>query len=142
MPAIEWNDDLSVGVDLIDSDHKTLIDLINLVANSIEARQTAKTIGDVIQLLYEYTEFHFIREEVLMEACGYSDLDNHRKVHQSLKKRVRAIRDQYAKNPDSVNAPEVLEFMTGWLTDHIMGQDMAYAPAMSGRFVHRTSLAS
>ena len=32
--------------------------------------------------------------------------------------------------------------MTGWLTDHIMGQDMAYAPAMAGRFVHRTCLAS
>ena len=32
--------------------------------------------------------------------------------------------------------------MTGWLTDHIMGQDMAYAPAMVGRFVHRTRLAS
>ena len=81
MPAIEWNNDLSVGVDLIDSDHKTLIDLINLVADSIEAGQSAKTIGDVVQLLYEYTEFHFIREEVLMEACGYSDLDNHRNTN-------------------------------------------------------------
>ena len=87
MAAIEWSNDLSVGVELIDSDHKTLIDLIKLVANSIEAGQTAKTIGDVVELLYEYTEFHFIREEVLMEACGYSDLDNHRKVHQSRKKR-------------------------------------------------------
>ena len=142
MAAIEWSYDLSVGVELIDSDHKTLIDLINLVANSIEAGQTAKTIGDVVELLYEYTEFHFIREEVLMEDCGYSDLDNHRKVHQSLKKRARAIRDQYAKNPGSVDAPEILEFMTGWLTDHIMGQDTAYAPAMAGRFVHRTCLAS
>ena len=54
MAAIEWSNDLSVSVELIESDHKTLI---NLVANSIEAGQTAKTIGDVVELLYEYTDF-------------------------------------------------------------------------------------
>ena len=142
MATMEWTDDFSVGVDLLDADHKTLIDMINLVANSIEVGQSTETLGEVIQLLYEYAEFHFIREEVLMEACGYSDLDEHRKTHQSLKQKVSGILDQYAENPDSVGARELLEFMTAWLTDHIMNRDMAYAPAMAGRFVHKTKLES
>ena len=133
MAVISWSDELSVGVHVIDADHKMIIDLINQLADEVDGNHDADIVGSVLSALYDYTDFHFCREEALMEACGYEALPQHRKVHDALRGRVREIRDLHAANPTMILDEDLMEFMTEWLIKHIMGHDKNYAPDMKGK---------
>jgi len=133
MKTISWSDDLSVGVHVIDADHKFLIDLIKQVNQEVAAPGSAKRIGGLLNALYEYTDFHFIREEALMKACAYPGLADHRKVHEKLCARMEEIRDQHASAPSEAMSGEIQTFLNEWLTKHIMGHDKNYAPSMAGK---------
>ena len=133
MAAIDWTEDLSVGVHVIDADHRMLIDLINQFDEAVSSGHSHEKINGIISALYDYTDFHFTREEALMDVCGYEDLPAHRKVHDTLRARVKEIRDLHAANPDMVIDDDLMSFMTEWLTKHIMGNDKNYAPTMAGK---------
>lgn len=133
MAAVTWSEDLSVGVHVIDADHKMLIDLINQFTEAVDNGESHEMVGGVLNALYDYTDFHFTREEALMDACGYADLAAHREVHDQLRGRVKEIRDLHASKPDMVFDDDLKAFMTEWLTKHIMGKDKAYSPSMEGK---------
>ncbi len=133
MTTISWSDELSVGVHVIDADHKFLIDLIGRFNQAVASGQGADRIGKLLNALYEYTDFHFIREEALMKACGYPGLAAHGKIHERLCARMEEIRDQHAAAPSETPSDEILAFLNEWLTKHIMGHDKNYAPSMAGK---------
>lgn len=133
MPLIQWTPDFSVGVESIDTDHKVLISLLNQLDEAISRADPRSTVQQVLDALYDYTVYHFSREEALMRACGYPDFDAHARVHSTLRAQVADIRERYARNPDSIHAREVLSFLKNWLTAHIVGRDHLYAPFMASR---------
>ncbi len=150
MKGIEWSEDLSVGVYILDADHKLLIRLINQFNEAVASGQDHAKVAKILAGLYEYTDFHFIREETLMSACGFPAVEAHRQVHVKLCKRMKEIRDTYAKSPTAELAGETRTFLNEWLTKHIMGHDQKYAASMEGKeleialahgpLVHHTSV--
>jgi hemerythrin len=128
MAGIEWTPELSVGVNSLDADHKVLISLVNQLDDAIQRGQSRDTVRRVLDALRDYTEYHFNREEALMRACGYPDIDAHKRTHGTLRAQVAEIRDRYLRNPESIHAREVLAFSKNWLTAHIMGRDQLYVP--------------
>jgi hemerythrin-like metal-binding protein len=133
MPIIQWTPEFSVGVDSIDTDHKVLISLLNQLDDAITRGDPRTTVQQVLDALYDYTVYHFSREESLMRACGYPDYDAHVRTHSTLRAQVADIRERYARNPDSIHAREVLSFLKNWLSAHIVGRDHLYAPFMASR---------
>jgi len=130
MALFEWNDSMSVGIEVIDTDHKLLVSLINMLDEAVADGQGKETTGSVLNSLYDYTEYHFGREEKMMQACHYPDLERHCKMHEGLKSRVMEIRDDYAKGTKAQIDADVLAFLKDWLTDHIMGRDKLYQASM------------
>ncbi|MFA7431743.1 MAG: bacteriohemerythrin [Rhodospirillaceae bacterium] len=128
MALITWQDSYSVGVELIDNDHKLLVSLINQLNDAAEGGQGRDVVGSVLNVLIEYTEGHFSREELLMEKGGYPDLDAHRKHHRKLTTKVREMIAQYHDGRLSTLDRDILDFLKGWLTGHILGVDMEYRP--------------
>lgn len=128
MDLITWQDSYSVGVELIDNDHKLLVSLINQLSESIESQQGREVAGSVLNVLEEYTASHFGREELLMEKGGYPDLAPHRVEHEKLKAQVRDVVSRYHAGDTEQLDREVLAFLRNWLTGHILGVDMKYAP--------------
>ena len=133
MPAINWTNQLSVGVHAIDTDHKLLVSLINQLNDAIEDGLGEETVGSVLNALCDYTLYHFGREEALMAACGYPDAEDHRKIHEQITTKVMDIRDGFLAGKDIVHGEDMLELMTNWLTDHIVGRDKLYQPFMDGK---------
>lgn len=131
MAVILWTPDYSVGVESIDADHKVLIGLLNQLSEAIHASDATETVRRVLENLLEYTDYHFRREEELMAAANYPDLDAHKRTHATLRAQVSDIRDRYVRDPQSIHAREVLAFLRNWLTSHIMGRDKLYQPFMS-----------
>ena len=133
MQSITWSDDLSVGVYILDADHQFLIRLIRKFNDAIDGKQPRDRIIRTLEEVYEYTDFHFLREEVLMRACGYTDIDAHHAVHVKLRNQMKDYLAKFEADASPELAMELRGFLNDWLTKHIMGQDKKYAPIMAGK---------
>ena len=63
MKEIRWTSDLSVGIGLIDEQHKMLIKHLNDLSQSLESGQGPEKIATTLSFLIDYTNFHFSAEE-------------------------------------------------------------------------------
>ena len=78
--GLQWRDQLSVGNDLIDGDHKYLIDIINKVEVSMKANNRAELMA-LLDELGHYGKTHFEREELVAKAVGYPQADQLHESH-------------------------------------------------------------
>jgi len=126
---VEWNKNLETGVTFVDADHKVLLNLLNQVDACIEQNEESTVLGSVLDALVEYTDYHFLREEKMMELSGYERLEAHAAIHRALSRQVGNIYSEYQADPWSVDPNSVRDFLQSWLTDHIMGHDFDYRDA-------------
>ena len=63
MAFFEWNDDMSVGAHLIDSDHRALISIINEMHDMLETEANVDhaIMARHFKELVTYTQYHFSR---------------------------------------------------------------------------------
>lgn len=132
MALMAWSEAYGVGNAMLDSDHRILVNLINQLHDATETGQSHEVVGTVINVLAEYTEHHFRREEALMDSAGYPELAAHQSTHRALEARMREIRERWNAGQRSVLDEEVLAFLKKWLTDHILGADKSYGPWIEG----------
>lgn len=77
MRSIEWTERMSVGVPLLDADHKIFTDIINELEHCARYPDRRDAARDALGRLVEYARYHFEREEKVMAACGYPGIDDH-----------------------------------------------------------------
>lgn len=136
MPLMNWTEGLSVGIDTVDNQHKVLIGLINKTFESVKAGQEHAIIGEVLKELVEYTVYHFGTEEDLFYRYEYPDYVKHKKQHDELTAKTRALKDEYeAGKADGTIAVRTMMFLQGWLTGHIINSDKTYAPYLISKGV-------
>ena len=120
-----WTDALSTGVDALNKDHQTILALVN------KAGRLPVGDGDldgIIEELIDYTHYHFRREEAVMEACHYPDLEKHRGLHQGLAAEVNELTDEWRKDRDPEITNRLRKFLHDWLIDHIAKVDTKILP--------------
>src|ERR1035437_4783406 len=81
MGKIVWTEDLSVGVELIDRQHQTLIARLNDVSAAVDNQQGETEIGKTLGFLTDYAEFHFAAEEKVMTQAAYPGLEEQKAAH-------------------------------------------------------------
>jgi hemerythrin-like metal-binding protein len=133
MPQLQWTPDMSVGVASLDEDHRFMLGLLNDLEESIAAGGGDDAVTSILDALLDYTGYHFEREEAMMRAAGYPDVETHAHTHWVLKTQVTHIRERFIASPGSIHDREVLAFLRNWLTSHIMGRDKLYAPFVAAR---------
>ena len=127
---IEWKDSMSVGIKVIDDDHKILLGLLNQCLEAMESGKTL-SIQSVFRELERYTHYHFAREEDLMARCGYDDLDVHHETHEAMCDTLHNMADEVLYGADEETEAEIKAFLNSWLFKHIMGEDFQYRESMS-----------
>lgn len=123
---------MSVGVPVLDADHKTLIGLINLLNRSIGDREGYVAVYSVLGSLEEYAAQHFTREEEMMRAAHCPQLEVHQRTHQGFALQVADLKARYEENRNSVRARECLGLLNAWLVNHICTTDMNYRAWLVG----------
>ncbi len=126
MAIIEWTDELSVGIDMIDKQHMILIRAINLLALAVKSNSSNELMGAIFDTLADYTDTHFSYEEELFERYGYPETEEHKQSHKALLERVIQLRTEWEAGKATIG-PEVLQFLVDWLKTHIMGTDKRYS---------------
>lgn len=117
---MEWDEDLSVGIEQIDADHKILVSLLNKASDHSLAN---KEVEEILDELLIYTLQHFKREEAVMQACGFPDLAEHQKLHKELGNNAVKLAGEWREKHSPEVILELLEFLRAWLVKHIMEED-------------------
>lgn len=132
MTLLHWRESMSVGVEAVDNDHKHLIDLLNQMHFLVLAGDDRTSVGAVLDELVHYVEYHFDREEKLMQFSDYPGLEEHRSCHQDLARRLLEYKKTFEDRPESFDAAAFYDFLSDWLLVHVLEKDMKYKPYVSG----------
>lgn len=125
MPAIAWNDSLSVGINSIDNQHKKLIALINEFYDKINQNSNNNLIMKLISGMKSYTVEHFSTEEAYMRQYAYPQYEQHKKEHDSFVAKVNTLEDKYSKGTIILSF-EITSFIKDWIKHHIQNTDKQY----------------
>lgn len=121
---MKWSDDLSVGVDMIDSQHKSLINAVNELFDACSKGLGRKKISETMEFMKKYTVTHFGDEEKLQQKYNYPDYSNHKKYHAEFVKKVVEYSDKLDKEGANIAlVAEFNAFVTNWLIYHISRED-------------------
>lgn len=125
MSLVAWSDKLSVGVSVIDAEHKELINLLKDVHEAIETGQRREVLGAALDVLIAHTVAHFAHEEILFAETGYPDAEAHKNEHKALIEQILDVQRGYRAG-ELILSPDVLKFLRRWLILHIKTSDMKY----------------
>lgn len=124
MTYLVWTDDLDTGIDVIDGQHRRIVDYINKLRDAHERGDRA-LLGAAIEETVDYTLSHFGFEEALMEDAGYEFLRPHKRVHELFTKRVAEYQLRFKAGEDV--SEEMLSLLSRWLFSHIRSDDASFA---------------
>ena len=132
--TIIWRDEMSVGDERIDGDHKRLINLINGFEWATEGEVNFALLTKILADLENYTVVHFEREENIQDTIDYPYRDAHKAAHHSLIHHLHEVQEHVkaaaAKEGEEGRkvAQEMAGFLKHWLIDHVIEEDLRMKP--------------
>lgn len=129
--GLNWAEHLSVANEMIDSEHKNLIVVVNSVEQAIGTGDHS-AMSKAFDLLDVYMHIHFRNEEKIASAANIPFAKN-KLEHRHLLKEMRYMREELeARN--GIWSEELVKkyssFLSGWMTDHIIKEDMQLKPVL------------
>jgi hemerythrin len=131
MVKIEWTDGLATGVELIDNQHKLLLEKLNDISEAIEKEQGVQVITKTLDFMMDYTDFHFGTEEKRMLKTNYPRMEYHKTMHKEFVDTLKNMTLEFQEDGATQRLAESVNvFLFNWLVKHIRGVDGAF-----GRFL-------
>ncbi len=121
----KWDDSLALGIEVIDDQHRRIVDYINELHRA-HRNGLREKVDEVLQGLVDYTISHFSFEENLMAKGGYPLSEAHRQVHEAFTKRIEDYRRQHQQGKDVTR--QLMSELQIWLSAHIRTDDRDYRP--------------
>ncbi|MDQ7989169.1 MAG: bacteriohemerythrin [Candidatus Dactylopiibacterium sp.] len=131
MSLVKWSNDLLVGNEAIDEDHRNLFNLLERLNADLGSGQINQETQSIVDALREYAESHFAREEACMRKMGYEHYPVHKAEHDRFLSEVCALQSRVARGARTAQL-DIDQFLAGWLREHVMVRDMALAAAIRG----------
>ncbi|MBF5095376.1 bacteriohemerythrin [Azospirillum sp. INR13] len=128
MTYVAWDESMSVGVPVLDEEHRRLLDLFNGLLESGITPANREELSSLLASLKDYVAVHFAREEAMMERCGYPELNGHLAAHRYFADEVdKLARDFDGGNPTMLRVDLIL-LLKDWFVEHIQQTDSQYKP--------------
>jgi hemerythrin len=126
MALIKWTEELTLGIASMDEQHRHLVEIIKEFADAAQKGKGSRMMNKILDELVGYTQEHFADEERLLTEAGFPQLAQHQAQHRQLIQKVERFQFDFNQSGNCVTG-KVEEFLTSWLTSHILGDDKAYA---------------
>ncbi len=120
--SMYWDESLSVGCDLIDGQHKELINLVAELEESSRDGLNKEQLARALKFIVSYTRHHFSAEEELMQSIGFNELPRHKEIHNELIHKVTEILLQMKEGKDP-ETPGLIQFFIEWVKKHVSEED-------------------
>jgi hemerythrin len=125
---VEWDDRYSIGIPVIDEQHKALIVITNrLFAGCLKEDAEAKAkFRSIVKEVVDYVKYHFSAEEKILERIGYPGIEGHKREHEFFIRELLAKVQAFEEGQKYV--PNLFaRFLRDWVLAHIAMSDKAYA---------------
>jgi len=133
MISLEWNEDMCVGIDKIDAEHKKILSITASIIEAIDNNSNAETIEKHFSALALHTATHFKHEEALMETMGFSELIEHQAGHQQFLEQLPKLKHKLLYSGNAGASEQVCQFLFDWVIEHILISDMDYVHAFHSK---------
>jgi hemerythrin len=117
-PLLEWKPEYAIGVDWIDDQHRTLLQILAKVIACARSADGLDEAGLLLEVFLVHTRRHFADEEHELVRLGRS-VTEHRKHHRGLLDGLTEMTAAAKANPEALAS----DYLTFWLLDHIRGID-------------------
>ena len=122
---MRWKKEYSVKVKEIDIQHKKIFVLINDLNKAIINKNFSETLRKIIDGLVDYSIYHFETEEKYFKKFNFEYSDEHKKEHESFKKKITGIIKKIDNNEMEISF-ELVDFLEDWIINHVTGSDQKY----------------
>lgn len=118
-----WDHRLETGVSTIDLQHKVLFDLL-LRTRESSARGSTVDVDQLLKQLRAYADYHFRHEEdwIRRHTPVGADGAAHTRLHASFLTQLEQLEQRWQHG--LLDLQPVLLFLSRWLIDHIVRQDV------------------
>ena len=129
--GLAWTEHLSVGNEIIDSDHKKLIVMVDAAEDMINKRDVF-ALSQAFDQVEHWLGVNFSDEEKIAQAVKFP-FTQHKLKHESMLKVLYFMRQVIAGKDgvwDEDTAENYAEILSDWLTAHILMEDMLMKPVL------------
>lgn len=121
MEEIVWTSRLATGVDVLDAQHKDLIDRLRSLSESIRDGETKAELLQTFGFLETYVREHFSEEENEFERLRCPEAELNRKGHQRFLQSFQALKARLqSEGPSEGLAQEIHHELGEWFVHHIL----------------------
>jgi hemerythrin len=125
---VAWSDIYITGIELIDEQHKELVNLTNHLYRACLDGDGRLVFKEVMHRLVNYVKFHFGAEIKLLEKINFPDYHDHKKQHEDLVKDILDAISNYDDSDSKKFMPNVfVRTLKDWIFTHIAVSDKIYS---------------
>ncbi len=119
------NGELSVGVKMLDCDHRVLFETIKELQSETLAEGDPRRTSSLLRKLADFTLTHFALEEGMMEATKFPGMALHRLHHQRITEQVATLVSRHKQGGLALDS-DSLSFLSQLHADHVQKDDLHY----------------
>jgi hemerythrin len=130
---VEWDDRYSLGIPLIDDQHKHLIELTNgLYACCVRGGEDIQAcFRDAVRGTVDYVKYHFTAEERMLVNINYPGFIMHKKEHEGFILKILQDAKEFEEGKKFV-PNNFVRYLKDWILAHIAVEDRKYADYILG----------
>jgi hemerythrin len=131
---IAWSDVYRTGIEIIDNQHKELVNLTNELYRACLSTSNVmhSVFKEAMSRMVEYVKFHFSAEVELLEQIKFPDIAEHKKQHAQLITQILQAAKDYNEGKKFVPNTFV-RTLKDWIFSHIAVYDKNYALYVSAQ---------
>jgi len=133
-----WGEGLETGVAAIDGEHRLQIELVKALEESLQLRDPRERAEEILKQLLDYTNVHFLAEDLMMRLHAYPGYQAHVQEHEKLAGQLEELQRHFAAGQFAPSR-ELVAALKHWLAEHIQTMDRGLAAFLkaSGRQASR-----
>jgi hemerythrin len=127
---LQWSDSLSVGNELMDTEHKNLLGMIAAVDQALRSDDGSE-LSQAFQRLVVYVGIHFASEERLAQTIDLP-FDNHKKLNRYLREELEHMQTELDAKGGIWSEGAVEHFshaLKNWMAAHLGRDERLLKPA-------------
>ena len=126
---VEFTDDLLLGDDVLDLQHRELISIYNefltfLNEHGMETVRTQSELHVILDKLIKYAGKHFAYEEQCMQQAGYLNLQHHQFEHNAIAEKLADYCVEIFSRTNMIY--DFVVFFESWIITHIKKSDFDF----------------
>lgn len=118
--------DIRPGLKEMDAEHEVQMALMNALEQGLAEGRGKSDVSSMLHQLVEYTNMHFMSEQLLMRLHAYPNFGEHELEHERLIEQLRKIEASFAAGDTAMTTAELL-MLKRLVIDHINSHDQAFS---------------